>query len=61
MTTVSRASPRPFTSVFVRSVYFYDPNGIMLELAAWTRPLHAGDVRHAPATATPARVLEPAA
>lgn len=47
--------------VFVRSVYFYDPNGIMLELAAWTRPLHAGDVRHAPAAAAPARVLEPAA
>lgn len=38
--------------VFVRSVYFTDPNGIMLEFAAWTRPLGAGDVRHAPMGAT---------
>jgi catechol 2,3-dioxygenase-like lactoylglutathione lyase family enzyme len=37
--------------VFVRSVYFTDPDGIQLELAAWTRPLDASDVRHAPATA----------
>ena len=34
--------------VFVRSVYFYDPDGIMLEFAAWTRALTASDVRHAP-------------
>lgn len=38
--------------VFVRSVYFTDPNGIMLELAAFTRAFGPGDVRHAPATAT---------
>lgn len=37
--------------VFVRSVYFTDPDGIQLELAAWTRALDASDVRHAPATA----------
>ena len=37
--------------VFVRSVYFTDPDGIQLELAAWTRVLDASDVRHAPATA----------
>jgi catechol 2,3-dioxygenase-like lactoylglutathione lyase family enzyme len=42
--------------VFVRSVYFTDPNGIMLEFAALTRPLGGpDDVRHAPAKArTPA-------
>lgn len=34
--------------VFVRSVYFTDPNGIMMELAAFTRPFTADDVRHAP-------------
>ncbi len=34
--------------VFVRSVYFTDPNGIMMELAASTRPFTAEDVRHAP-------------
>jgi hypothetical protein len=42
--------------VFVRSVYFFDPDGILLELAAWTRAFTAADVAHAPARAatTPA-------
>ncbi|HUQ13505.1 MAG TPA: VOC family protein [Novosphingobium sp.] len=35
--------------VFVRSVYFTDPNGIMLEFAAFTRQLGPADVRHEPA------------
>lgn len=35
--------------VFVRSVYFRDPNGIMLEFAANTRPLgRPGDIAHKP-------------
>lgn len=34
--------------VFVRSVYFTDPDGISLELAAWTRSLGPDDVRHEP-------------
>ena len=38
--------------VFVRSVYFQDPDGILLELAAWTRVLDESDVRHVPATAS---------
>jgi catechol 2,3-dioxygenase-like lactoylglutathione lyase family enzyme len=25
--------------VYVRSMYFFDPDGVMLEFAAWTRPL----------------------
>lgn len=37
--------------VFVRSVYFMDPNGILLEFAAWTREFTADDVKHAPARA----------
>jgi catechol 2,3-dioxygenase-like lactoylglutathione lyase family enzyme len=37
--------------VWVRSVYFTDPNGIMLEFAAITRKLTAEDIKHAPATA----------
>ena len=42
--------------VFVRSVYFRDPNGIMLEFAALTRELgKPEDVRH-----TPAHTLQPA-
>jgi len=39
--------------VFVRSVYFQDPDGILLELAAWTKVLDDTDVRHAPVAATP--------
>ena len=39
--------------VFVRSVYFQDPDGILLELAAWTRALDERDVRHAPVSARP--------
>lgn len=39
--------------VYVRSVYFQDPDGILLELACWTRrPTGEGDdVRHEPARA----------
>lgn len=37
--------------VFVRSVYFTDPNGVMMELAATTRVFTAEDVRHKPARA----------
>jgi catechol 2,3-dioxygenase-like lactoylglutathione lyase family enzyme len=36
--------------VYIRSVYFFDPDGILLEFAAWTRELGPGDVRHAPAS-----------
>jgi catechol 2,3-dioxygenase-like lactoylglutathione lyase family enzyme len=46
--TVSR---RMHEGVFVRSVYFVDPDGINLEFAAWARPLAASDVQHAPKTA----------
>ncbi len=43
--------------VFVRSVYFQDPDGILLELACWTRPMGApGDVAH-----EPRRALSPSA
>ena len=37
--------------VFVRSVYFFDPDGILLEFASWTRDLNESDVRHEPARA----------
>lgn len=36
--------------VFVRSVYFRDPNGTMLEFASWTATFDHSDVRHEPAT-----------
>jgi catechol 2,3-dioxygenase-like lactoylglutathione lyase family enzyme len=31
--------------VFVRSVYFMDPNGILLEFAAWTKAFDESDVK----------------
>lgn len=34
--------------VFVRSVYFQDPDGILLEFACWTRALTEVDVAHSP-------------
>jgi catechol 2,3-dioxygenase-like lactoylglutathione lyase family enzyme len=37
--------------VFLSSVYFQDPDGILLEIAEWTRVLDASDVRHRPAGA----------
>ena len=37
-------------STFVRSIYFQDPDGIMLEFASWTRALDERDVNCAPAT-----------
>jgi catechol 2,3-dioxygenase-like lactoylglutathione lyase family enzyme len=37
--------------VFVRSVYFTDPNGIMLEFAATTKTFGPDDIAHKPATA----------
>ena len=37
--------------VFVRSVYFQDPDGILLEFACWMRDFTPADVAHVPATA----------
>jgi catechol 2,3-dioxygenase-like lactoylglutathione lyase family enzyme len=37
--------------VYLRSVYFQDPDGILLELCSWVRPLGPDDVRHEPARA----------
>jgi catechol 2,3-dioxygenase-like lactoylglutathione lyase family enzyme len=37
--------------VFIRSMYFKDPNGTTLEFACWTKVLDESDVRHTPATA----------
>ncbi len=36
--------------VFVRSLYFFDPDGVLLEFASWTAELSAADVRHRGAT-----------
>lgn len=43
--------------VFVRSVYFWDPDGVLLELAAWTHTgFTAEDALHAPANAEGERI-----
>jgi catechol 2,3-dioxygenase-like lactoylglutathione lyase family enzyme len=46
-----QASPILTESTFVRSVYFRDPDGIMLEFASWTRDLDERDVNSEPAEA----------
>ncbi|MBL8549447.1 MAG: VOC family protein [Hyphomonadaceae bacterium] len=50
--------------VFVRSMYFFDPDGICLEFAAWTKELGPEDVAHAPVNAEGVRdetVIKPSA
>lgn len=37
--------------VFVRSVYFFDPDGVCLEFAAWTKVFDENDIAHDPAQA----------
>lgn len=37
--------------VFVRSIYFFDPDGVCLEFACWLREFDAADVAHDPMTA----------
>jgi catechol 2,3-dioxygenase-like lactoylglutathione lyase family enzyme len=37
--------------VFIRSVYFFDPDGVLLEFASWTGELTEADISHAPARA----------
>ncbi|MEL6984216.1 MAG: VOC family protein, partial [Actinomycetota bacterium] len=37
--------------VFVRSVYFRDPDGVLLEFACWTRAFGPADALHPPADA----------
>ena len=42
--------------VFVRSVYFFDPDGICLEFAAWTKVFTEADVAHDPVGADGVKV-----
>ena len=45
-----------YDGVFVRSVYFRDPDGVLLEFACWTRQFGPEDIGHAPANARGERV-----
>jgi len=44
-------SPTVHEGVFVRSFYFQDPDGTLLEFACWTRGFTEADVAHEPKTA----------
>jgi len=46
-----QVAPEMHDGVFVRSVYFFDPDGICLEFAAWTAEFDDSDVAHEPMTA----------
>jgi catechol 2,3-dioxygenase-like lactoylglutathione lyase family enzyme len=52
----AHASPEVNEKTWIRSMYFRDPNGIHLELAALTRPFGPTDVSHAPVDAQGQRV-----
>jgi catechol 2,3-dioxygenase-like lactoylglutathione lyase family enzyme len=56
------AAPEVHEGVWIRSMYFRDPNGIHMELAALTRAFGPDDVAHPPVDAEgkPARQREPA-
>ena len=46
--------------VYVRSIYFQDPDGILLEFACWMRKFNLSDVSHTPARAIDANMaVEP--
>jgi catechol 2,3-dioxygenase-like lactoylglutathione lyase family enzyme len=40
-----QVSPTLSDDVFVRSMYFFDPDGVMLEFAAWTRELRSDEAQ----------------
>jgi catechol 2,3-dioxygenase-like lactoylglutathione lyase family enzyme len=46
----TQSSPEVSETTFVRSIYFFDPDGTLLEFAAWTREMTLDDVSHEPAT-----------
>jgi catechol 2,3-dioxygenase-like lactoylglutathione lyase family enzyme len=52
----THASPEVNEKTWIRSMYFRDPNGIHLELAALTRPYAPSDIRHDPVNASGERV-----
>jgi catechol 2,3-dioxygenase-like lactoylglutathione lyase family enzyme len=52
-----QASAALHDGVFVRSVYFFDPDGVCLEFACWTRAFDARDVAHDPMRADGTRAV----
>jgi catechol 2,3-dioxygenase-like lactoylglutathione lyase family enzyme len=62
--SASQISPEMNAGVYIRSFYFYDPDGVCLEFACWTGALKPSDVAHEAMTAngtkTKGVVFEPA-
>jgi catechol 2,3-dioxygenase-like lactoylglutathione lyase family enzyme len=52
-----QASATLHDGVFVRSVYFFDPDGVCLEFACWTKAFDARDVAHDPMRADGTRAI----
>ncbi|MBA4023988.1 MAG: glyoxalase [Gordonia sp.] len=50
------ASRHVHAGTFVRSFYFQDPDGVLLEFACWTKEFTDADVSHEPKTAADRRV-----
>jgi catechol 2,3-dioxygenase-like lactoylglutathione lyase family enzyme len=48
----SQVSAEVTDRVFVRSIYFFDPDGACLEFACWTKAFGPDDVAHDPMTAS---------
>jgi catechol 2,3-dioxygenase-like lactoylglutathione lyase family enzyme len=59
-----QVSPTVTDDVFVRSIYFFDPDGVCLEFACWTKEFDASDAMALPVNAegikVAPRVSEPA-
>ncbi len=49
--SVSQISNEMSPEVYIRSFYFFDPDGACLEVACWTGALKPSDVAHEPMTA----------
>jgi catechol 2,3-dioxygenase-like lactoylglutathione lyase family enzyme len=47
----TQSSDHMHDEVFVRSVYFFDPDGVCLEFAAWTKVFDESDIAHDPVRA----------
>ncbi len=56
----TQVSPTVTDDVYVRSIYFTDPDGICLEFAAWTREFTESDVNVDAMTAADAAMMAPA-
>jgi hypothetical protein len=53
----SQVSRTMHDGVFVRSVYFFDPDGVCLEFASWTKVFDESDVAHDPMDANGEKVV----